>query len=127
MRSKPRKTGIDPRWAGDFSWMVRVDGDEEGMLCALCRKHNRRPRKVPVGKAIWVDLQCRNLTHQSLVNHAQSANHQLAVRMEVDLTSSKRDGGITMVLEKVVSAERKAFIGALKCMYFLTKREIAQH
>ena len=30
-----------------------------------------------------------------------------------------------MALEKVVSAERKTFIGALKAMYFLNKREIA--
>ena len=29
-----------------------------------------------------------------------------------------------MAFKRVVSAERKAMIGALKCMYFLTKREI---
>ena len=45
--------------------------------------------------------------------------------MEADLCSSKRDGGIAMAFQRVVSAQRKAFIGALKCMYFLNKREIA--
>ena len=124
-RSKHRKTGIDPKWTSDFPWMIVSDGEGEGMMCALCRKHNRRPRKVPVGKAVWVDLPCKNITRQSLVNHSRSASHQLAVSMEADLRSSRKDGGIEMALKRVVSAERKAFIGALKCMYFLTKREIA--
>ena len=118
VRSKHRKTGIDPRLASDFPWMVIVHSEGEGVLCALCRKHNRRPGKVPVGKAIWVDLPCKNRTRQSLVNHTKSASHQLAVMMEADLRSSKRDGGIAMAIDKVVSAERKAFIGARKCMYF---------
>ena len=46
------------------------------------------------------------------------------MRMEADLASSQKDGGIAMALGKVISAERKAFIGASKCMYFLTKRDI---
>ena len=108
---------------GLVTFLGWLDDEEEGMLCTLCRKHNHYPRKVR--KAIWVDLQCNNLTRQSLVNHAKSVSHQLAIRMEADFRSSRRDGGITMALDKVVSAERKAFIGALKCMYFLTKREIA--
>ena len=123
-RGKHRKTGIDPNWATDFPWMVACD-DGAGMLCSLCRKHNRRPKKVLVGRAIWVDLPCKNLTRQSLVGHGRSACHTLAITMEADLASSLRDGGIEMALDRVVSAERKAFIGALKCMYFLTKREIA--
>ena len=46
------------------------------------------------------------------------------MEMECVLASSRKDGGIAMALEKVVSAERKAFIGALKTMNFLNKREI---
>ena len=61
-RSKHRKTGIDPKWTSDFPWMIVSDGEGEGMMCALCRKHNRRPRKVPVGKAVWVDLPCNRIT-----------------------------------------------------------------
>ena len=95
-----------------------------GMLCSLCQKHNRRSKKVLVGKAICVDLQCKNLTRQSLVSHGKSQSHTLAMRMEADLASSRNDGGMAMALGKVISAERKAFTGALKCMYFLTKREI---
>ena len=107
-RGKHRKTGIDPNWAAGFPWMVACD-DGAGMLCSLCRKHNRRPKNVLVGRAIWVDLPCKNLTRQSLVGHGRSACHTLAI--------------IEMTLDRVVSAERKAFIGALKCM--LAKREIA--
>ena len=60
-----------------------MKSEGEGMLCVLVRKHNRRPGKVPVGKAIWVDLPCKNRTRQSLVNHTKSASHQLAVRIEI--------------------------------------------
>ena len=72
-----------------------------------------------------MDIPCKNLTRQSLVNHAKSASCELAIRMKADLGSSRKEGGIAMALDKVISAERKAFIGALKGMYFLTKREIA--
>ena len=123
-RGKRRKTGIDPNWAADFPWMVACD-DGVGMLCSLCRKHNHRPKKVLVGRAIWVDLPCKNFTRQSLVGHGRSACHTLVITMDADLASSLRDGGIEMALDRVVSAERKVFIGALKCMYFLAKREIA--
>ena len=44
--------------------------------------------------------------------------------MDADLCSSKKDGGIAMALQRVVSAYRKAIIGALKCMYFLNHLEI---
>ena len=45
--------------------------------------------------------------------------------MEVDLASARKCGSIERAFDQVVSAEKKAFIGALKCMYWLNKREIA--
>ena len=57
--------------------------------------------------------------------HKESRSHCEAVQMEVALQASKSDGGIERALDSVVSAQRKAFIAALKCMYFLNKREIA--
>ena len=89
---KQQKTGINPNWAADFPWMVACD-DGAGILCSLCRKHNRRPKKVLVGRAIWVDLTCKNLTRQSLVGHGSSACHALAITMEVDLASSQLHQG----------------------------------
>ena len=51
------------RWKTDFPWKQVTDGDG-GMLCTLCRKHSRRPKKVVVGRAGWIDI--RTLPH----NHA---------------------------------------------------------
>ena len=42
--------------------------------------------------------------------------------MEVDLASAKKCGGIERAFDQVVSAEKKTFIGALKCTYWLNKR-----
>lgn len=80
---------------------------------------------VAIGRAIWVDLACKILVRQSLVRRNMSECHVAAVKLETALASPKRDGGIAMVLEHVVSAEWKAFKGGLKCMYFLNKSEIA--
>ena len=38
---------------------------------------------------------------------------------------SQKEGGIAMALQHVVSAHRKAFIGALRCVYLLNHQEIA--
>ena len=122
--AKHRKTGINPKWMEEFPWLLSVD-DESGMKCSLCRKHSRRPKNAGVGKAPWVDVACKSLTRQSVVKHSKSEVHLSAVRMEADLNSSRKDGGIAMAMQQVVSAQRKAFIGALKCLYFLNKREIA--
>lgn len=41
--------------------------------------------------------------------------HNVAVNMEVQLGLTAIDGGIESALKEVLSAERKAFIGHLKC------------
>ena len=122
--SKIRQTGIDPRWKTDFPWMEVTD-QGAGMVCSWCRKHSRRPKKSVVGRAVWTDISCRSITRQALVKHGQSESHASAVKIEAALQSSRADGGIEMALQRVVSAERKALIGAMKCMYFLNKQEIA--
>ena len=122
--SKTRRTGIDSRWKTDFPCMQATDGDG-GVLCTLCRKHSRRPKKAAVGRAVWVDLPCHSITRQALVKHSQSESHDSAMKLEVALCSSREDGGIETAFQRVVSEERKALIGAFRCMYFLNKREIA--
>ncbi len=62
---------------------------------------------------------------QSLVRHSQSECHVTTAKMEATMVSLRKDGGIEKAFDGVVSAERRAFIGGLKCMYFLNKREIA--
>ena len=47
--SKHRKSGFDPAWLKDFSWLQTnndVNGGNSGMMCKLCRRHNQRPQKV---------------------------------------------------------------------------------
>ena len=70
-------------------------------------------------------MPCTTITRQSLVRHGKSECHVAATKMEVDLASAKKCGGTERAFDQVVSAEKKAFIGALKCMYWLNKREIA--
>ena len=118
-RSKRRKSGVDSNWKKDFPWLIELENDE--MKCDF----SCRPQKIGVGKAVWVDLPCTTITRQSLVKHSKTLSHIKAVKMEADLSSAQTDGGITMAFQRVVSAQRKAFIGALKCMYFLNKREVA--
>ena len=104
--------------------MVSVE-DGTGMLCSLCRKHCRRPKKSVVGKAVWTDMPCQSITRQVLVKHSWSESHTDAVKLEAALCSAWTDCGIERAFQRVVSAERKAMMGSLKCMYFLNKREIA--
>ena len=121
--SKTRCSGIDPMWRTAFPWILPTE-DGEGLFCSLCRKHSHRPQKSTVGKAVWTDVPCTSLTLQALVKHGKSASHTEAMKFEATASSSRVDGGIAMAFQRVVSAERKAMIGVLKCMYFLTKQEI---
>ena len=122
-RSKRRKSGVDSNWKKDFPWLIELDNDE--MKCDLCCKHSCQPQMTGVSKAVWVDLPCTTITQYSLVKHSKSVSHIKAVKMEADLSSAQTNGGITMAFQRVVSAQRKASIGTLKCMYFLVKREVS--
>ena len=85
----------------------------------------RHPQKSVVGKAVWTDTPCRSITRQALVKHSRSESHVDAVKLEAALGLARTDGGIERAFQRVVSAERKAMIGLLKCIYFLSKRELA--
>ena len=97
--AKRRKTGIDSKWKADFPWLQLTE-DDQGMLCKLCRKHGRRPQKVIIRRAVWVDLPCKPVIRQSLVRHNKSEAHITAVKMEADLCSFRIDGGIAMALQE---------------------------
>lgn len=118
-----RLSGFNPAWLKSFPWVVQIQGTN-GMLCSLCRKHNRRPKKAPVGKTHWVDVPCATTTRQSLRRHESSRSHTEAVALETQLCLSRTNGGIAQSFEAVQSAERKAMISAMKCLYWLCKQEI---
>ncbi|XP_041377598.1 zinc finger protein 862-like [Gigantopelta aegis] len=94
------------------------------MFCNICQKHSTRPVKAVVGKSVWVDVPCVNFVRQSLVRHVKTESHKTAVERETALSLSKKDGGIMQNFKNVVGAQKKAFLGYLKNMYFLMKREI---
>ena len=118
--SKHRQLGINPDRSADFSWVTNSRTDNS-MFCTLCQKHSRRPKKVTVGRATWVDIACITFTRQSLTNHEASKSHKEAVRLEAQLSSP----GIVQALNNVKSAGRKAMTSALKCLFWLCKQEIA--
>jgi len=66
-------------------------------------------------------LQTGNFKRTRKTNH-----HNVAVNMEVQGGLTAVDGGIEGAFKEVLSAERKAFIGHLKCMYWLIKAEVSQ-
>ena len=95
------------------------------MMCKLCRKRSQRPQKVRQGCAVWVDVPCFNYKQESLKEHEKTNNHSIAVSMEVQLGLTAVDGGIEGAFKEVITVERKAFIGHLKCMYWLIKAEVS--
>ena len=123
IRCHARLSGYNKEWQTSYPW-VQVSADGEGMFCKLCRKHSRRPKKVPVGKAFWVDVPCITLQQSSLRRHEASQSHNEAKALEAQLCIARDVGGIEQALSAVESAERKAMISAMKCLYFLCKNEI---
>ena len=123
VRCHARLSGFNKEWQTSYPW-VQVSVDGQGMFCKLCRKHSRRPKKVPVGKASWVDVPCVTLQQSSLKRHEASQSHNEAKALEVQLCISRDVGGIEQAFHTVESAERKAMISAMKCLYFLCKNEI---
>ena len=124
-RSKHRESGFDKQWLVDFPWVEPCNSpDGGGIFCKVCRKYSRRPTIVPVGCAVWVDIPCITLTRQSLRNHASSASHKDTLFLESQLCLSNTDEGISGAFSAVQSAEHKAMIGAMKCMYLICKQEI---
>ena len=119
-RSKHRQSGSYSEWYADFPWVTNSRTDN-GMFCMLCQKHSRRPQKVAVGHATWVDITCITFTRQSLTKHEASESHKEAVCLEAQLSSP----GIVQALSNVESAGRKAMTGALKCLYWLCRQEFA--
>ena len=63
-------------------------------------------------------------TRQGLCNHASSASHKDAVALEAQQLLLATSGGISEVFGAVETAERKAMIGLMKCMYWLCKNEL---
>ena len=90
---------------------LKDDISNSGMLCKLCRKHNnQKSQRVRQGCAVWVGVPCFNYKQDALKEH-KTYHHNAAVNMKAQIG--------------LMRAERKAFIGHLKCMYWLIKAEVS--
>ena len=54
--------------------------------------------KALIGRAVWIDIPSKSLIKESLVKHSKGEPRVMAVKIEADLSSSKKDGGIVMSL-----------------------------
>ena len=106
-------------WQKGRTWLVH--DKEQGVFCALCKQFNKIPRN---GSGVWVSKGCKSLRYDKIKAHEQCASHKEADRDRAAKAASESSGGIRVALQEAMSQERRAVIGALKCMYFLTKNEL---
>ena len=66
-----------------------------------------------------VDVLRFNYKRKSLKQHQETNHHNVAVNMEVQLVLTALESGIEGTFKEVMSAERKGFIGHIKCTFVL--------
>ena len=115
------RTGYDSRWEGDHTWIFYVEG--EGMYCKLCRKFDTKNRQNQ--SKVWNREPCKTIRKDALARHEASTMHREAVEQERACQIVKCRGGIREAIEGQVVLQRNAVVGAMKCLYWLCKREIA--
>lgn len=93
------------------------------MLCDLCIRHQRRPKKCIPGRAVWVDIPCTSIRRAACVAHKATDAHKEACLFET--ASSSTRGGIEAGFVREEQVNRKAMITAMTVLYMLCKEEIA--
>ena len=117
---KHRQSGFDSKWSKDFPFVVYSEG--EGMFCSLCRKWKRH---LPNRSNVWISTPCTVLRRDSILDHIRSKSHNVAAASEQEAMQVKLKGGIAQAFEEVRTTKKNALVGALKCMYWLAKHEVA--
>ncbi|XP_078000900.1 zinc finger protein 862-like [Glandiceps talaboti] len=112
-----RTSGWYPQWAEKYKWLYYEEG--EGMFCKVCMKYQR---SKPCGA--WVKSGSTSYREDKIRQHENSTHHRVAVEMDASRKLTEKDGGITDAIQRVVTLEMEALIGALRCVYFLMKREL---
>ena len=101
------------------------------LLCTLrvkeCTVHCVRNGKrcLPGRGNVCITTPCVVLRRDSIVDHVRSKSHNAAVVAEQEAVQAKLRGGIVQAFEQVCTTQKNALVGALKCMYWLAKHEIA--
>ena len=120
--SKHKQGKYDPEWEAEFPWVYPTD-DCSGMYCRLCKRFNTRNERN--GAATFNSTPCISLRKDAIRRHAGSSMHKAAVLLECERLASEKTGGIVQAFSEAASTERKAALGAMKCLYWLAKNEIA--
>ncbi len=119
-KSTHRKSGFTSSWQKNYAWLL-YDNEERAMYCKLCMRYGNLPRN---GSGKWVKVGCTSLRHDKLLKHTASAMHRDSEISSHEEARASLTGGIRGALEVPITEERKAVIGALKCLYFLAKNEL---
>ena len=114
-----RASGFNLSWQKGRPWLVH--NKEPGMFCTLCKQFNKIPRN---GSGVWVSMGCKSFRNDKVKAHEQCASHKETEKDRAAKAASESSGGIRAALQEAMSQERRAVIGALKCMYFLTNNEL---
>ena len=124
--TKKHKIGYNPAWKSEFPWIQLVHGGGEstvvGTMCSICQRHGAKQRNV-IGT--WAEKPCTLLRKDNLQRHKVSSMHREAEELEAYRDTSQHDGGIVRAFSSTVSAQRKALIGVMKLLYWLSKEEIS--
>ena len=115
-----RQSGFDGSWHKKYPWLL-YNSEEQSMYCQLCIKYKKLPRN---GSGKWVTVGTTTFRQDKLVKHEHSSMHKDAEHCRREEAHACASGGIRAALEVTVSQERRAVIGALKCLYFLAKNEL---
>ena len=124
-KSKHRDS-YNPKWRELFPWLQYVDDtDGPSMFCSVCQRHNKSAASK--SKMVWISIPCRQFRQDKLREHEKTKIHTEAMKSEALAAIARRTGGIRAALEDQVTLQRQAVKGALKCMYWLAKEEVAHH
>lgn len=92
------------------------------MYCRLCKRFNTRNERN--GIAVFNNTPCISLHRDAISRHAGTGMHKVAVQLEYKRLASKRTGGIMQAFSDAISTERKAALGAMKCLYWQAKMKL---
>ena len=119
-----RASGFNLSWQKGHPWPVH--NKEQGMFCTLCTRSQEME-----ADGVWVSKGCMSFHYNKIKAHEQCVSHKEAERDRAAKAASENSGGIRAALQEAMSEERRAVIGAvigaLKCMYFLTKKQATSH
>ena len=115
-----RLSGLNPAWHKQHPWLL-YNNQEKAMYCQLCMKYGKLPRN---GSGKWVQVGVTLLRQDKIRRHECSLMHRDAQRCKREENEARVTGGIRGVIEAGMTRERKAVIGALKCLYFLAKNKL---